>query len=90
MSRDIDTGTDDLLARVEGNVGVITFNRPERYNAIAREIMQTHGAEVVDLYAFALARQEQIQPRVDVHFTKQGSRLLGEHVAAKVRAALAK
>ena len=63
---------------------------PERYNAIAREIMQTHGAEVVDLYAFALARQEQIQPRVDVHFTKQGSRLLGEHVAAKVRAALAK
>ena len=63
---------------------------PERYNAIAREIMQAHGAEVVDLYAFALARQEQIQPRVDVHFTKQGSRLLGEHVAAKVRAALAK
>ena len=63
---------------------------PERYNAIAREIMQAHGAEVVDLYAFALARQAQIQPRVDVHFTKQGSRLLGEHVAAKVRAALAK
>lgn len=63
---------------------------PERYNAIAREIMQAHGAEVVDLYAFALTRQAQIQPRVDVHFTKQGSRLLGEHVAEKVRAALAK
>ena len=33
MARTIDTGSDDLLARVEGNVGIITFNRPERYNA---------------------------------------------------------
>lgn len=31
----IDTGTDDLLAHVEGNVGVITFNRPERRNALS-------------------------------------------------------
>ena len=35
MARDIDTGTDDLLARVEGNVGIITFNRPERRNALS-------------------------------------------------------
>lgn len=35
MTREIDTGTDDLLARVEGNVGVITFNRPERRNALS-------------------------------------------------------
>ena len=35
MSRNIDTGTDDLLARIEGNVGVITFNRPERRNALS-------------------------------------------------------
>ncbi|MAT07326.1 MAG: enoyl-CoA hydratase [Acidimicrobiaceae bacterium] len=35
MARDIDTGSDDLLARVEGNVGIITFNRPERRNALS-------------------------------------------------------
>lgn len=35
MARDIDTGTDDLIARVEGNVGIIAFNRPERRNALS-------------------------------------------------------
>ena len=34
----IDTGTDDLLAHVDGNVGVITFNRPERRNALSNEM----------------------------------------------------
>lgn len=38
MARDIDTGSDDLLARIEGNVGVITFNRPERRNALSNGI----------------------------------------------------
>lgn len=31
----IDTGTNDLLARIDGNVGVITFNRPDRRNALS-------------------------------------------------------
>ena len=31
----IDTGTDDLLAHVDGHLGVITFNRPERRNALS-------------------------------------------------------
>ena len=35
MSRTIDTGTDDLIAHVEGHVGVIAFNRPERRNALS-------------------------------------------------------
>lgn len=38
MARTVDTGTDDLLARVEGNVGIITFNRPERRNALSEGI----------------------------------------------------
>jgi 2-(1,2-epoxy-1,2-dihydrophenyl)acetyl-CoA isomerase len=38
MTREIDTGTDDLLARVEGNVGILTFNRPERRNALSNGI----------------------------------------------------
>ncbi len=32
---EIDTGTDDLLCHVEGHVGIITFNRPERRNALS-------------------------------------------------------
>ncbi len=35
MSTDVDTGTDDLLARVDGHLGVITFNRPDRRNALS-------------------------------------------------------
>ena len=31
----IDTGTDDLLAHIDGRVGVITFNRPDRRNALS-------------------------------------------------------
>ena len=32
-SRQIDTGTEDLLARVEDGVAILTMNRPERLNA---------------------------------------------------------
>ena len=40
MSRPIDTATTDLLAHVDGHVGVITFNRPERRNALSAAIYQ--------------------------------------------------
>ncbi len=63
---------------------------PERYNQIARKIMAENGVDVVDLYAFALARQKEIQPRVDVHFTKEGSAALGGEVATQIRARLAR
>src|SRR4051812_36492768 len=33
--REIDTGTEDLLARVEDGVAVLTMNRPERRNAMS-------------------------------------------------------
>ncbi len=35
MTSEIDTGTPDLLAHVDGHVGVITFNRPDRRNALS-------------------------------------------------------
>lgn len=35
MSRQIETGTEDLLARVEDRVAVLTFNRPDRRNALS-------------------------------------------------------
>ncbi len=35
MTRTIDTGTDDLLAHIDGPVGVVTFNRPASRNALS-------------------------------------------------------
>jgi 2-(1,2-epoxy-1,2-dihydrophenyl)acetyl-CoA isomerase len=40
VERDIDTGTDDLLARVERGVAVLTLNRPERRNALSGEMLR--------------------------------------------------
>lgn len=40
----IDTGSDDLLARVDGNVGIITFNRPERRNALSEGVYRGFDA----------------------------------------------
>jgi 2-(1,2-epoxy-1,2-dihydrophenyl)acetyl-CoA isomerase len=34
-SRTVDTGTDDLSAEIDGHLGIITFNRPERRNALS-------------------------------------------------------
>ena len=51
MARDIDTGTDDLLARVEGNVGIITFNRPERRNALSDAVYDGFGAALPTMAA---------------------------------------
>ena len=33
--RTVDTGTDDLRAEIDGHLGIITFNRPERRNALS-------------------------------------------------------
>lgn len=63
---------------------------PERYNDIARSICKENGIDVHDLYALAMKHQKTIQPRVDVHFTKQGSALFGKHVAEALRACLAR
>jgi len=35
MTSELDTGTPDLLAHIDGHVGVITFNRPDRRNALS-------------------------------------------------------
>ncbi len=43
MTRSIDTATDDLLAHVDGHVGVITFNRPERRNALSNQMYEGFG-----------------------------------------------
>jgi 2-(1,2-epoxy-1,2-dihydrophenyl)acetyl-CoA isomerase len=40
---DVDTGTTDLLARVEDGVGVLTMNRPERRNAFSGPMVDALG-----------------------------------------------
>ena len=42
-ARNIETGTTDLLARVEHGVAVLTMNRPERRNALSQPMLQAMG-----------------------------------------------
>jgi hypothetical protein len=56
------------------------------YNAIAREVMGELEIPVNDLYSFALERLEAIQKPDDVHFSAEGSRVLGAEVVRAIRA----
>lgn len=38
MSNELETGTEDLLGRVEDRVAVLTFNRPDRRNALSSDM----------------------------------------------------
>jgi 2-(1,2-epoxy-1,2-dihydrophenyl)acetyl-CoA isomerase len=49
MDRGIDTGTGDLVARVERGVGVVVLNRPERRNALTPEMLQGLAAVLDEL-----------------------------------------
>lgn len=50
-TREIETGTEDLLARVEGHLGVITFNRPDRRNALSEPMYGGISTALADLGA---------------------------------------
>jgi len=39
----IETGTDDLLGRIDGHVAVLSFNRPERRNALSASMYDGFG-----------------------------------------------
>lgn len=58
-------------------------------NLAAAAVMQTHGIATDDLFTFITPHLGEVQPPGDVHFTAAGYDLLGEQVAAAVRAALA-
>ncbi len=60
------------------------------YNAVARKIMEAEGIMIDDLYAFALARLDEIQRPANVHFTPEGSAVLAKQVAASILEALEK
>ena len=43
---DLDTGTDELLARVQDGVAVLTLNRPERLNVLTEPMLTALAATV--------------------------------------------
>ena len=60
-----------------------------KYNAVAKELAEKHGAAVDDLFAFAAERLEEIQRPANVHFTDDGSKALAEKVVESLRKELA-
>jgi acyl-CoA thioesterase-1 len=60
------------------------------YNSAARRVMKKHRIPINDLHAFVLPRLAELQQPNNVHFTKEGSKALGEEVAKHIRAALKK
>ena len=55
------------------------------YNRIAVEIMQSSGVAVNDLYSFAMENLDKnIQKPGNVHFTADGSKVLGRYVADEI------
>jgi len=45
----LDTGTDDLLARVEDGVAVLTMNRPDRRNALSRAMLDALARTIAEV-----------------------------------------
>ena len=61
-----------------------------KYNAVAGEIMKEYEIAIDDQYSFAIERLDAIQNKSDVHFNKEGSRLLAEHAVKAIKKALEK
>ncbi|MCZ2156933.1 MAG: SGNH/GDSL hydrolase family protein [Bryobacterales bacterium] len=59
-----------------------------RYNAAALDLMRREGVAVNDLYTVANERLAELQRPENVHFTEAGSKVLAEHVASSILAAL--
>ncbi len=56
-----------------------------QYNQAAEKIMKKHGIAINDLYTFAKPRLDEIQRPENVHFTDEGSTLLGKEVARQIK-----
>lgn len=66
------------------------IDAPQKYNAVAARIMEQHEIPTNDLFRLASERLDEIQRPRDVHFTPEGSRFLGRHVADVIRQALSR
>ena len=61
---------------------------PERYNAVALEVMKKNGIEVVDLYTASLTIHPQNSPPNNVHYTPEGYELLAGWIIKAIKKAL--
>jgi hypothetical protein len=59
-----------------------------RYNEAAAACAASAGVDVHDLYSFAMPRLSEIQLPADVHYTTDGSSVLGRQVASVLLRAL--
>lgn len=79
--------TTPVPARLDGGPRRNSADVIER-NDIARRIMKELHVPIDDLYTVAFARLGEVQRPFNVHFTDEGSRILGERVAAAIRSLL--
>ena len=71
----------------EGSNGRIKGDA-DRYNEAASRVAASHNLAVDDLYSFAYARLGSIQLPANVHFTEDGSAILGGQVVTTIATAL--
>ena len=60
----------------------------KQYNEVALAVMKKHGVAIDDLHAFALPKLAEIQLPANVHFKPEGSKQLGQQVAAEIKKTL--
>lgn len=63
-------------------------DQPAKYNAVALKIMKKFDVEINDLNALTLPRLAELQPPSNVHFTPEGSQVLGKQVVEKILSVL--
>jgi hypothetical protein len=59
-------------------------DRPELFNATAKEVMKKNKIVVDDLFSFALPQLSEIQLATNLHYKKAGYEVLGTHVATTI------
>ncbi len=60
----------------------------KKYNEIAAKVMKRHDIPTHDLYTISMARMKEIMLPANVHYTKEGSAVLGQAVAKRIEKAL--
>jgi acyl-CoA thioesterase-1 len=64
------------------------FESIDKYNAIAKKVMEENGVAIDDLNAAIAPHVEKLQLKMDVHFSPEGSEFLAKQVAASIETQL--
>jgi lysophospholipase L1-like esterase len=68
----------NTLGPASQNATVITRNE------MSKKIAADLGVPVNDLYGLVIADREKLQGFANLHFTAEGSQLMGKHIAARI------